>query len=399
MLRIGRMTPTARLYHADSMLLSFDAEVVGHATLGGRASVVLDRTAFYPESGGQMADRGELAGVPVVDVQADDDGVIHHVLDGDRPGVGSRVAGSVDRGRRRVHMALHTGQHMLSRALSDVAAAETVSARLGETSCTIDLDRESVEERRVAEAEDLVNAIIDDDVMVRAFFPDAAELAALPLRRAPKVTENIRVVAVGDFDFTPCGGTHCARSAEVGLLWVNGIERYKGKVRVTFAAGKRARDELWREAAVLRDLGKVFTCGALDVPAAVAKLDRDLGEARGALGRVRGRLADVLGASLAAEGAATGRAVAVIDDATPDLLRAIAARVTAHPGAVALLAGRLPDGMAVMAARGAGSTFDCGAFVKRAAAQAGGRGGGRPDRAEGRLPADADWPALVSALG
>jgi alanyl-tRNA synthetase len=393
------MIPTSRLYYADSLLVAFEARVVAHAAYGGAPSVVLDRTAFYPESGGQMADRGELAGTRVTDVQVDDDGVVHHLLEGGAlPAIGSGVAGLVDRARRRVHMALHTGQHMLSRALVDVAGAETVSSRLGETSCTIDLDRESLDERRVAEAEDLVNAIIDDDVAVRAFFPDPAELATIPLRRAPKVTENIRVVAVGDFDFTPCGGTHCTRSAQVGFVRVTGLERYKGKMRLAFSAGGRARGELWREAGALRDLGKTFTCGPLDVPAAVAKLGREIDDARDALGRVRGRLADAIGASLVADAAASGRAVAVIDDAAPDLLRALATRVTAQPGAVALLAGRLADGLAVIVARGAASTFDCGAFLKRAAQQAGGRGGGRPERAEGRLPREADWPALVASL-
>lgn len=393
------MIPTERLYYADPLLVAFEARVVAHAAFAGAPSVVLDRTAFYPESGGQMADRGELAGARVSDVQVDDDGVVHHVLEGGAlPAIGGAVAGAVDRARRRVHMALHTGQHMLSRALCDVAGAETVSSRLGETSCTIDLDRESVDERRVAEAEDLVNAVIDDDVVVRAFFPDEGELAALPLRRAPKVTANIRIVAVGDFDFTPCGGTHCTRSAQVGFVRVVGMERYKGKVRLAFSAGARARGELWREAAVLRDLGKAFTCGPLDVPTAVAKLGRELDEARDALGRVRGRLADAIGATLCAEAAASGRAVAVIDDAGPDLLRALGTRITAQPEAVALLAGRQGDGLAVLVARGAASAFDCGAFLKRAAQQAGGRGGGRPERAEGRLPLGADWPALVAAL-
>jgi alanyl-tRNA synthetase len=391
--------PTERLYFRDPFLLDFEARVLAHGTFGGAPSVVLDRTAFYPEAGGQMADRGELAGRALADVQVDDDGVVHHVFAGaDRPPLGATVAGCVDGARRRVHMALHTGQHMLSRALADVAGAETVSSRLGESGCTIDLHRETVDERAVAKAEDLVNAIVDDDVPVRAFFPTAEELAALPLRRAPKVTDDVRIVAVGSFDVTPCGGTHCTRSAQVGLVRVTGIERYKGKARVTFSAGRRARDELWREAGVLRDLGRAFTCGPLDVPAGVDKIRRELGEARDALGRVRGRLADAIGAELAASAAATGRAVAVLDDAGPDLLRALATRVTSAPHAVAFLAGRGADGLAVLVARGGASTFDCGAFLKKAAAQCGGRGGGRAERAEGRLPADADWAALVEAI-
>jgi alanyl-tRNA synthetase len=392
--------PTERLYHQDPRLLTFDARVVAHAAWNGAPSVLLDRSAFYPESGGQMADRGTLAGHPVADVQVDDDGAVHHVLAGGAlPAVGETVAGSVDAARRRVHMALHTGQHMLSRALADVGAGDTVSARLGESTCTIDLDREAVEERRLAEAEGMVNGVIDDDPPVRAFFPSADELAALPLRRAPKVSGAVRVVVVGDFDVTPCGGTHCTSAGQVGLVRLTGVERYKGKVRVTFSAGRRAREDLWREAGVLRDLGRAFTCGLLDVPGGVEKLRRELEGSREALGHARIKLADALGSELAAVARTTGRAVAVLDDAGPDLLRALATRITAAPEAAAFLAGRGPDGLAVVVARGSASAVDCGAFLKKAAARAGGRGGGRPERAEGRLPAGTDWAALVEALG
>jgi len=247
------MMPTGRLYYEDPFLYQFEARVIGHGTWNGARSVVLDRSAFYPESGGQMADRGTLGGTAIADVQVDEEGIVHHVLEGESlPEPGTELVGVVDRQRRRVHMALHTGQHMLSRALADVAGAATVSSRLGESSATIDVDVDVLEERRVAEAEALVNAVIDDDVVVRAFFPTAEELAGLPLRRAPKVTENIRVVQIGDFDVSPCGGTHCTRAAQVGLVRVVGVERYKGKARVIFSAGARARREFADEAAVLR---------------------------------------------------------------------------------------------------------------------------------------------------
>jgi alanyl-tRNA synthetase len=393
------MPPTARLYYDDPLLLDFTATVVGHGALAGAPTVLLDRSAFYPESGGQMADRGRLGGVAIADVQVDDDGLVHHLLDGAALlDVGASVTGQVDRARRRGHMALHTGQHMLSRALTDLAFAATVSARLGETTCTIDVDRETLDERLVAEAEALVNAVIDDDAPIRAFFPTPAELAALPLRRAPKVADNIRVIAIGDLDVSPCGGTHCTRTAQVGLLRVTGIERYKGKARVTFSAGPRARRELRDEAAVLRDLGAAFTCGPRDVPTAVEKLRRELGDAREALGHARGRLADAAATDLAAAAATDPdhRAVAVLDDTGIEILRRVAGRVTVTPAAVAFLASRADSGLAVLISRGSASRFDCGAFLKRVAAAAGGRGGGRPEHAEGRLPADADWPALVA---
>jgi alanyl-tRNA synthetase len=218
-------TGTPRLYFEDPLLTVFSARVIAHASHAGRPSLLLDRTGFYPEAGGQMSDRGELAGAAIADVQVDDADLVHHVLaeGATLPAIGSEVTGTIDRARRRVHMALHTGQHMLSRALLDEAGGETVSSRLGESACTIDLGLEKADEAAIARAEALCNSVIDDDVRIRAFFPDAAELAALPLRRRPKVDENIRVVQIGDYDVSPCGGTHCTGSAQVGLVRITGI--------------------------------------------------------------------------------------------------------------------------------------------------------------------------------
>ena len=398
------MTPTERLYYSDPFLFRFTGRVLAHGTWNGASSVVLDRSAFYPEAGGQMADRGVLGGRAIRDVQVDDAGVVHHVLElpegASLPEVGTELAGEIDRLRRRTHMALHTGQHMLSRALVDVANAHTVSSRLGETLCTIDVDLDVLDERRVAEAEDLVNSIIDDDIVIRAFFPPPEELATLPLRRAPKVTDNIRVIQMGDFDVSPCGGTHCTRSAQVGMVRVLGVERYKGKGRVLFSAGRRARTGLWEEAGTLRALGKSFSCGPLDVPASVDKLRRDLTENREALGAARAKLAESTAAELAAQAEQSpGKpVVAVLDGATPEYLRSVATRLTSRPEAVVLLAGRTPEGLSVLITRGSGSNFGCGAFLKRAAEAAGGRGGGRPEHAEGRLPPTTDWPAIVASL-
>jgi alanyl-tRNA synthetase len=398
------MASTERLYFADPFLHRFTGRVVAHSAWNGAPSVILDRTAFYPEAGGQMADRGTLGGAPVRDVQVDDAGLVHHLLElpeGDGlPAIGAELPGEIDRVRRRLHMALHTGQHMLSRALVDVAQANTVSSRLGETLCTIDVDLDVLDERKVAEAEERVNAVIDEDVAIRAFFPTPEELAALPLRRAPKVTENIRVVQIDRFDVSPCGGTHCTRSAQVGMIRVLGVERYKGKGRVSFSAGRRARGELWAEAGTLRGLSRAFTCGPGEVPASIDKLRRELTEAREALGAARAQLAGHTAAELAAalERSPEHRVVAVLEGATPESLRAVAARLTAHPEATVLLAGRLPEGMPVLLARGAGASFGCGAFLKRLAEAAGGRGGGRPEHAEGRLPPGTDFPALVASL-
>jgi len=171
--------PTRRLYHDDAMLRRFDATVVAHATHKDRPAIVLDATAFYPEAGGQLGDRGTLGTATVIDTQELDDGTIIHIVDGALPEVGAHVTGELDWARRRQHMAQHTAQHLLSGALLDRAQAPTASARLGESALTIDVARDRVPEAELAAAEDLANDIIDDDLQIRAWFPTPDELAQL----------------------------------------------------------------------------------------------------------------------------------------------------------------------------------------------------------------------------
>jgi len=382
---------TERLYHRDPAQLTFDAEVLAHGELEGRPTVVLARTAFYPEAGGQMADRGVLAGLSVLDVQADAEGRVHHALDGLLPKVGEVVAGSVDGARRRAFMALHTGQHIFSRALVDAAKAETVSSRLGETSCTVDVDRTALSDAALARALELTHAVIDDDLPVRAWFPDAAELASLPLRRKAKVDADVRVVAVGDFDFSPCGGTHCTRSGQVGLVEVFGVERYKGMLRITFDAGPRARATVVGESRTLRALGATLSCGPADVPTAVERVRSEVKDARTAMKALGDRAAEGIARELGA-----GTVAARLDAGDRELLRAVATRLCAVPDAVVALAVAEVDGLAVLVARGGAATTDCGAVLRRLAMRTGGKGGGRADRAEGKVPLDVDFVAIAS---
>jgi alanyl-tRNA synthetase len=389
---------TRLLYHHQAHLKTFDATVLRHTQWQGQSAVVLDETAFYPEAGGQMADRGTLAGLLVTDVQIDNEGRVHHVLAGGAlPEPGTRVHGVVDWARRRVHMALHTGQHMLSRALLDVANADTVSSRLGETQCTVDLAVAALSDGAVGKAEELVNAVIDDDIPVRAFFPLGDELRALPLRRTPKVDENIRVVQIGAFDVSPCGGTHCSCTAQVGLLRVSNLERYKGMMRITFAAGQRARHELALHSTALHALAQEFTCGAAEVSQAVGKMRGELTQAREALVLAQRKLAQGLAETLLAQAKGSGRTVVVHleQDANVEFLRALARKLTANGNVACVLGGSHSEGIHILAARGEGSDFDCGTLVKRVVSAAGGRGGGKPGSAEGRLPTHADFHVLV----
>ena len=393
---------TTLLYHRDPHLLHFAAVVVGHGAWQGRPSLLLDETAFYPEAGGQMADRGVLAGLPLVDAQVDDVGVVHHVVDGLLPAVGARVEGTVDGARRRQHMAQHTAQHMLSSALlAGHGRAETVSSRLGENVCTIDVDVTALSERSLREAEDLVNATIEQDLSVTAFFPDEATLATLPLRRRPKVTENIRVVVVGDlaapFDVSPCGGTHVTRTSQIGLVRITGVEKYKGMTRVSFQAGSRARREAFARAGLLEELGRGLSATPEEVPAQLEKLRATIKGLQADKVALATRVGALLGEALAARSGDANVVVELVDGADMDLLRAVAVRAIAlAPGLAVVVAGRDADGGGnVVVSRGTGSVVDCGALLKRLVTTHGGKGGGKAEMAQGRL-GDVDATALTS---
>lgn len=382
---------TRRLYHDDAYLRRFDASVVAHTTYKDKPALVLDQTAFYPEAGGQLGDRGTLGGLAVADTQELDNGTIVHLVSGELPAVGTTITGELDWARRRQHMAQHTAQHLLSGTLLDRAQAPTASARLGETALTIDVARDRIPDAELAAAEDLANDIIDDDLAIRAWFPAADELAQLKLRRDPKVTADIRVVAIGDFDFSPCGGTHCARTSQLGSIRITGSERYKGMTRVTFTAARRGRTELFSRDHVLRALATQFSCGPAEVPGAIDKLRRDVETHSTELTALRSRLASAIVASLPG----TGAAIASIDG-DAELLRSVAAKLVAT-GRDAILSAPEGEGAVVVVFRAPGSTLDCGALWKKLIAKVPGRGGGRAERAEGRLTGPVgDWPTLVS---
>jgi alanyl-tRNA synthetase len=412
------VTPTEKLYFRDALRTRFDARLLAVSTWKGVPSLVLDRTAFYAEAGGQLADRGQLrlagaSGVSpdvldVLDVQIDDDGAIHHVVARIPAGlaVDAELAGEIDLARRRDHMSQHTGQHMLSRALVDVAGAETVSSRLGSEASTIDLGVTTLDEAKLAEAEARVNDAVLEDREVRVLFPTPAELAALPLRRAPKVDADVRVIEVDGFDLSPCGGTHCLRTGQVGPVRVVGTERYKGGVRVTFLAGKRALADARANDAILRELARTFTCGVPAIPSAVAKLRADLDKRTERLGSAKQELIALLVRALHADHPAREGAITPIvsvrerDDVAG--LRTLASALARRPDVIAFVATRDEGSgeLQVAIERGAAAqAFDAGKWLKALTARHGGRGGGRADRAEGRLPAALDWHAAVRDEG
>ena len=233
---------TERLYYTDAYLQEFDARVVRVGTHRGRTSVVLDRTAFYPTSGGQPFDTGLLdRSIRVVDVIDDDAGDVVHVVDtpADALYLGRTVHGNIDWPRRFDHMQQHTGQHVLSAAIERLFSVRTLSFHLGAEASTIDVSRELSREELVA-AEVDANRAVWENRPVAIRFVDAEEAATLPLRKDPVRGGTLRLVDVESFDLSACGGTHVARTGGIGVIAIGATERFKGGQRVEFFCGGRA---------------------------------------------------------------------------------------------------------------------------------------------------------------
>jgi len=390
---------TEKLYLEDSLLLTFDAEIDAVAEYEGRPSLILNRSAFYGEAGGQLGDQGVLRlgdrELTVVDCQYLGD-QLHHILETAPEGVraGAAVHGAIAFARRRDMMSQHTGQHLFSAALFEIGEAETVSSRLGSRTSTIDLDCELSAET-IAAVADRVNDLILEDRPVRPLFPDEVALAAMKLRRLPKVTENIRVLEIEGYDLTPCGGTHCRATGEIGPLVVTAIERYKGGSRISFICGKRVLDHLREQTAFLESVGERLGSGAAGIAESVDALLREQQETARQLGEVRAERNTLLCAELhrahpPRDGFVPITVVREHDDL--ESLRSIARTLARREDVVALVAGRDPKSgdWRIILERGEAADFDAGGWFRDPGKALGARGGGRPQRAEGRFPGDAD---------
>ncbi|MBN1976432.1 MAG: alanyl-tRNA editing protein [Anaerolineae bacterium] len=380
---------TERLYYTDAYCTCFSARVIERVTWDGRPAVVLDRSAFYPASGGQPADQGALGGVAVVDVQVRQDDAVVHVLESPLPKDGKEIEGEIDWPRRFDHMQQHTGQHVLSAAFGRVLDADTVGFHLGTDVSTIDLNVPRLAPEAVASVEDLVNQVVWEDRPVSTRFVGSDELAALPLRRPPAVDGPVRIVEVSDFDVNPCGGTHVARTGEIGLVRVARLDYRGDETRVEFLCGGRALRDYRVRSAVVDQLATRLTVGYWELDQAVERLQGEAKQLRSDLRRARAGLLKVEVAELYETAAPQGtyRVVQrVWDGRDPGELRALAQELTSRFEVSVLLAG-VGERTHLCFACSEGVELDMAALLQEACAQLGGKGGGKPHLAQGSAPA------------
>ncbi len=373
---------TERLYYNDPYLREFDATLVDTVSHEGKTALVLDRTAFYPTSGGQPADAGAFHDVRVLDVVDTDDGRILHIVD--RAPSTTRMHGTIDWTRRFDHMQQHTGQHVLSAAFDRLFGVGTESFHLGAEYSTIDLAREATSSES-ERAENAANAIVWEDRPVDIRFVEAEEARTLGLRKASTRQGTIRLIDISGFDLSACGGTHVARTGAIGIIAVTAVERFRGGSRITFLCGNRALTGFRAFRDAVAGSVRVLSVAPSELPSAIERLQGDARELRRQIKGYQEQVAAGRADALAAEAEPAGdvRIVAAsLEGWDANGLKIIASRIVERPGfAAVLLSGPSPS--AIVIARSNDVGVDSGAALKAIVARFGGKGGGRPELAQG----------------
>jgi alanyl-tRNA synthetase len=384
---------TERLYYDDPYQREFDASITRLESRDGRMHVWLDRSAFYPTSGGQPFDTGTLGNSHVEAVIEDEHGDVVHVLEfeqaaSERPRdetlrVGALVHGAIDWRRRFDHMQQHTGQHVLSAAIDRLVGVRTVSVHLGADVSTIDVARE-LSAGEIAAAEDEANRVVWEDRPVAIRYATAEDAARMALRKESLREGTLRLIDVHDFDLSACGGTHVSRTGAIGVIGVASSERFKGGQRLEFVCGGRALDRfrLLRDAAA----GSLRLLSVLpaDLPAAIERLQIEARDQKKAMSALQAELAGFRAEALAgeAEQYARGRVLFKAIDGDAASLKTIASAIAAKPGFAAVLVSTSSPAL-IVAARSADVPLSAHEIVIALTKQFGGRGGGKPDLAQG----------------
>jgi alanyl-tRNA synthetase len=384
---------TDRLYYTDSYLSDFEATVLDRSE-GGRR-IYLDRTAFYPTSGGQPFDTGELDGVEVRDVVDEGDRVAHCLAG---PLAATRVRGRVHWPRRFDHMQQHSGQHLLSAVLADLLGLSTVAVHFGKLSSTVDLDGAALSREQLVRVEERVNEVVVENLPVQVSFEDARE--ALGLRKPSTREGTLRIISIEGLDRSACGGTHVRSTGEIGAILLRKAERLKRGVRLEFLCGGRAVRAARADHELLTGLAAELSAAPPELPGLVAAQREQLkalsSSQRELETEVQGYRARQLYAAAASDRSGIRRAIVREGNGRLTELRGLAQAYAAMPGAIFIGVVEAPPSILLAAAPDSG--VNAGAVLKGLLDNHGGRGGGSANLAQGSLPGLEQLERVVSLL-
>ena len=385
---------TVRHYFEDAYLKEFEAAIVRRETREGKPVVVLDRTAFYPESGGQPADRGTLNGVKVLDVQEDGEDILH-TLESEIGG--DKVKGVIDWPLRFDRMQQHSGQHILSEAFLATVRGETRSFHLGDDVSTLEIGLQGISEPELERVEKAANAVIFADLEVKTYFVPPEKISAVPLRRPPKKEGTLRIVEVAGYDYSACGGTHVRRAGEIGLIKVTRWEKIRGNLRFDFLCGGRALADYAAKNKVSRHLAGAFSVADRDVPAAVEKLQAELKAQKKAAKTMKEALAGYEAHEIVEKN--PGKIIRkVFRDKSPEEVRFLALKVIRHAPRVVLFAAVAHPQSHIILARSEEIAVDLKQFAPLVSSTVSGKGGGGPSLVEIVTPDDSKLEEALEAV-
>ena len=385
---------TDRLYYTDSYIRDFEAAVTDRADDSRR--IYLDRTAFYPTSGGQPFDTGQLGGVAVTDV-IDEGERVAHLIAG--PLMDERVTGQVDWVRRFDHMQQHTGQHLLSAVMADRLGHQTLSVHFGGESSTLDLDVGSLPPEQAQRVEEAVNEIVVQNRPVEVSFEEAE--FALGLRKPTERGGRIRIISIQGLDRSACGGTHVHFTGEIGPILIRRVERVRKGVRVEFLCGSRATRRARFDYSLLSRLGADLSASADELPGLIAARQEQLKQAEALNRELEEKLdsgrARALYAAAAAESTGIRRVMVREENGSIESVRRLAQAFTSMP--LAIFVGTVPSPPAVLLAVSPDTGIDAAGMLKGLLTRVGGRGGGSARLAQGIVPGQEQLEAVVESLG
>lgn len=383
---------TNRLYYDNTYLTEFDATVVECIKKDDKYIVRLDQSAFYPTSGGQPYDTGTLNDALVTDVYVDADGEVWHEINKEIVS-GMAVHGKIDWERRFDHMQQHAGEHLLANAAYRLIGGGTIGLHLGSEISSIDMTlpegRTRITDEELKALEDDVNQRIQRNVPIRQWFPDSAELAELPLRKAPTVSEHVRIVQIGELEYCACGGTHPSSAGQIGLVKIVDARPSRGKLRISFVCGKRAFDLLRKSYDLLHATADYLSTSVDNVPTAVCSMDEECKQANRELNSIRKELLLSKADSYIAKAEVNENGVHIIAefvDADVNAGRELATHLIKQPRTVAIIGIKQASNCAYIICRSEDVDMACGAALSAAARKCGGKGGGKPDFAQGGGP-------------
>jgi alanyl-tRNA synthetase len=373
---------TDRIYYTEPSCRRFDAIVTRAFDRSGRPAVILNRTAFYPTSGGQPYDTGALGGAAVLETIDEDDQIVHVLASALTEG--ASVTGEIDWARRFDHMQQHTGQHILSAAFEQLFDNATVGFHMGAEVSTIDLARDAPA-AEVERAVDESNRIVWEDRPVAIRFVSKGEAAALALRKEPQREGSLRLIDISGFDLCACGGTHVDRTGSIGLIAVVGVERMRGGSRLAFVCGARALRVLRSYRDVVAGGIRTLSVLPAELPAAIERLQEESRDLRKHARGLQEKLAEREGARLAAAAPDINgvRVVVEVLDGwdVPGLKGLAAAAISSTRACVVLVTATAP--VSIVIASSPAVPIDANATLQQLLRRFGGRGGGKPALAQG----------------